>query len=314
MRIAITGGTGFVGRHLARALVRDGHEVVLISRGADRRDPGIRNLPRSVFAPVGLDNVQALARALQRCEGVAHCAGINREIGTQTYARVHIQGTANVVLAAKQAGVKKIVLLSFLRARPDCGSGYHESKWAAEEIVCKSGLDYTVLKAGVIYGRGDHMLDHLSHTLQTLPLFATVGLRDKPIRPLAVEDLLRIIEASLVENRLSGQTVAVTGPEEMLLGEAARRVGAAVGRKPLVFGAPLFAHYLLAWLLELAMVIPLVSLAQVRILSEGITEPATACGSLPDDLSPRRYFTQDQIRQGLPESGGFAWRDLRCFR
>ncbi len=314
MKIAITGGTGFVGRHLARHLVRAGHEVVLVSRGVDRRDPDIRTLPHSVLAPVGLDDVHALASAFEGCDGVAHCAGINREIGAQTYARVHVQGTENVVRAAKQAGARKIVLLSFLRARPDCGSGYHESKWATEEIVRGSGLDYTVLKAGVIYGRGDHMLDHLSHALQTFPVFARVGLRDKPIRPLAVEDLVRIIEASLVENRLSRQTVAVTGPEEISLGEAARRVGTAVGVKPLVVSAPLSAHYLLAWIYELAMVIPLVSLAQVRILSEGITEPATPCESLPNDLIPRTYFTLDQIRQGLPESGGFGWRDLRCCR
>ena len=50
-------------------------------------------------------------------------------------------------------------MLSFLRARPDCGSPYHESKWAAEQLIRESGLDYTILKAGMIYGRGDHLID-----------------------------------------------------------------------------------------------------------------------------------------------------------
>jgi uncharacterized protein YbjT (DUF2867 family) len=99
--------------------------------------------------------------------------------------------------AARIAGVGKVALLSFLRARANCGSGYHESKWAAEEILRESGLDYTILKAGVIYGRGDHMLDHLSHALFTLPVFATVGLRDRAVRPLAVEDLVKALEAVL---------------------------------------------------------------------------------------------------------------------
>jgi NADH dehydrogenase len=62
---------------------------------------------------------------------VAHCAGINREIGDQTGKRVHIEGTTNVIEAAKRAGVRKLIMLSFLRARPDCGSPYHESTWAA---------------------------------------------------------------------------------------------------------------------------------------------------------------------------------------
>lgn len=51
-------------------------------------------------------------------------------------------------------------MLSFLRARPDCGSAYRESKWAADELVRGSGLDCTIPKAGMIYGRGDHLIDH----------------------------------------------------------------------------------------------------------------------------------------------------------
>uniref|UniRef100_UPI0003B43DD4 SDR family oxidoreductase n=1 Tax=Agromyces subbeticus TaxID=293890 RepID=UPI0003B43DD4 len=124
---------------------------------------------------VDTSDVDALTRAFEGCEVVAHCAGINREIGDQSYQRVHIEGTANVIEAAKRAGVRKIIMLSFLRARPHCGSPYHETKCAAEELIRDSGLDYTILKAGMIYGRGDHLIDHLSRTVQTLPVFATVS-------------------------------------------------------------------------------------------------------------------------------------------
>lgn len=82
---------------------------------------------------------------------------------------------ATVIEAAKRAGVRKIFLLSFLRARPDCGSSYHESKWASEELIRASGLDYTILKAGMIYGRGDHLVDHLSHTAYTFRVFPRWG-------------------------------------------------------------------------------------------------------------------------------------------
>lgn len=186
MRVAITGGTGFVGRHLARELVSRGHEVALIARGERAGNRGEIDSSNVRFFRSDLSDVAELARAFSACGAVAHCASINREIGVQTYTRVHVQGTRHVVEAARRAGVSKIALLSFLRARPNCGSGYHESKWAAEEIVRQSGLDYTILKAGVIYGRGDHMLDHLSHALYTFPAFATVGFEDKPVRPLAV--------------------------------------------------------------------------------------------------------------------------------
>jgi NADH dehydrogenase len=85
-------------------------------------------------------------------------------------------------------------------------------------------MDYTVLKAGLIYGKGDHMLDHLSLALRTLPVFALVGCRDHHVRPTAVEDVVRVLQAALVEGRLSRQTVALMGPEEMPLREAVLRV------------------------------------------------------------------------------------------
>ena len=311
MRIAITGGTGFVGRHLAGTLAACGHEVVLIARGLDNRDRSVLNLPNVRFLASDLGSVPELTRAFSACGGVAHCAGINREIGRQTYQRVHVEGTRNVVEAARSAGVGKVALLSFLRARPDCGSGYHESKWAAEEIVRESGLDYTIVKAGVIYGRGDHMLDHLSHALFTLPIFATVGFEDRPVRPLAVEDLVKILQAALIDGRLSKQTFAALGPEEMPLSQAVRRVAGVIGKRPLFVRMPVWFHYALAGVLEATMKIPLVSQAQVRILSEGIVEPLPACGTLPADLLPSTCFSDEQIRRGLPEAKAFGRKDLR---
>ncbi len=312
MKIAITGGTGFLGRNVARMLSVEGHELVLIARGIDHIDAGVRQLPRTRLAHIGLDNSDQLAQAFAECQAVVHCAGINREIGKQTFYRVHVVGTEHVVRAAKSAGVKKLVLISFLRARPNCGSAYHESKWAAEELVRHSGLDYTILKCGVICGQGDHMLNHLSHAFFSFPLFAFVGSSDKPVRPNAVEDVARVVIESVLRGALSRETVAVLGPEQLGLREAVRRVASVVGKRPVMFPLPVWCHYVLGWLAERAMVIPLVSVAQVRMLSEGLAEPAPACEILQGELAPQKPFTTDQIRQGLPPAGGFSWKNLRC--
>ena len=304
MKVAITGGNGFIGRHLADRLLSEGHEPVPLVRS-------LNGTNADGVVVCDLSNVDRLARVFAGCQGVAHCAGINRETGTQTFRRVHIEGTRNVVEAAKIAGVKKIVLMSFLRARPRCRSAYHESKWAAEEIVRNSRLDYTIIKAGVVYGRGDHMLDHLSRALHTFPFFATVGFEEKTVRPLAIEDLIQVMRASLIDKRVKSQTIALVGPEEIHLSEAVRRVADVLGHHPIMFPLPVWCHELMAYVFEKTMKIPLASMAQVRILAEGVVEPATPVAKLPYDLIPTRRFTSDQIRNGLPEPGAFGVGDLR---
>lgn len=308
MKIGITGGTGFIGRHLAQRLAAEGVEVVLLAR-SDREELNGRGM---AFVESDLSDPAVLRKAFAGCDAVAHCAGINREMGRQTYRRVHIEGTRNVIEAAKQAGVKKIALMSFLRARPNCGSAYHESKWAAEELIRASGLDYTIIRASMVYGRGDHMLDHLSHALYTFPIFAMVGLKEKGIRPLAIDDLIDVMRAALMEGRLTKQTVAVTGAEELYLSEAVRRVARVTGQRVRMVRAPVWFHYALAHFWELTMKIPLAALAQVRILSEGVVESVLPCDPLPADLLPTRRFTDERILQGLPVAGAFTLRDLRC--
>jgi uncharacterized protein YbjT (DUF2867 family) len=310
MRSAITGGAGFIGGHLARRLLAEGHEVVLVTRRAGHQT-GNQNA-HAALVTSDLTDQTILAGAFSGCDAVAHCAGINREIGEQTYQRVHVEATTNVINAARQERVKKVLLMSFLRARPSCGSAYHESKWAAEEIVRNSGLDYTIIRSGMVYGLGDHMLDHLSHALYTFPFFAMVGFKEKGIRPLAIDDLVEVLRASLVENRLSRSTIAITGPEELYLSEAVRRVARVTGNHILTIPAPVWFHFVLARFWELTMKVPLAARAQVRILSEGVVEPALPCDLLPVDLLPERTFTDEQIRNGLPAPGPFTLRDLRC--
>src|SRR4029453_13796180 len=106
--------------------------------------------------------------------------------------------------------------------------------------------------------------------------------RERPVRPLAVEDLVRVLEAALVEGSLSRMTVSLTGPEQLPLSEAVRRVARVLNKPTLIIAAPIWFHYLLAQLSEWTMKVPLVAKAQVRILSEGVIEPATSCDALPD--------------------------------
>jgi nucleoside-diphosphate-sugar epimerase len=299
MKIAIPGGTGFIGRHVARDLIGRGHEVIIIARGHYSRNT--QPVEGATFLAIDANNTDELTAAFEGCEAVVHCAGTSVEDSNQTFYRLHVEGTRSAVSAAERAHVKKFVLVSYLNIRPDVNSEYHTTKWQGEEIVRSSKLNFTILKAGLIYGQGDHLIHNLSTLFRKMPVFAAVGLKEKSVRLVAVEDLVEVIRASLDEDRFARQTVAVLGPEEFPFSQAARRIASAMGKPSLlVLPFPVFFHRLLALFSERFMPKPLITKSQVQMLADGISKPTLESVPLPEDLKPKTFFTEEQIRKGLP--------------
>jgi nucleoside-diphosphate-sugar epimerase len=300
MKIAITGGTGFIGRHVARDLVARGHDVIVIARGQYTRNS--QPVEGAAFFTLDANDTDRLAQAFQGCDAVVHCAGTSVEDAQQTFRRLHVEGTRSAVTAAERARVKKFVLVSYLNVRPNVNSEYHTTKWQGEEIVRASTLNFTILKAGLVYGQGDHLLHNLSNLFRKMPVFAAVGLREKTVRLVAVEDLVDVIRASLDEDHFARQTVAVLGPEEFPFSQAARQIAKAMGKPSLiVLPFPVFFHRILAFFSERFMPKPLITKSQVQMLADGISQPTLESVPLPDELKPKTLFTEEQIRKGLPK-------------
>lgn len=155
------------------------------------------------------------------------------------------------------------------------------------------------------------MLDHLSHALYTLPVFLGIGSRR--VRPLAIGDAVDVLMAALVDGGLQNQTVGLVGPTEIGFDDAARLVADVIGKRRIFVRAPLAFHHVLVLAAERSMTVPLIALAQVRILEEEVVEPARAPDLLPDDLWPSTPFDEESIRAGLPDPGPFRFTDLRWF-
>lgn len=306
----ITGGTGFIGTHLCHRLGAAGHECVLLARGrSDVPDVG----PETTVIEGSVADPDPVAEACVGADAVCHLAGINYERGDQTYEAVHVRGTAHVVEAAEAAGVDRIVLSSYLRARPDGPGAYLQSKWAAEELVRDAGPSGTVAKIGLVFGPGDQLLTSVARTIATAPIFPGFRGRDPEFRPVSVDDVVSVLAVAAVEERLADATVGVNGPEPMTLSELVPLVGTAMGRSPRVVPTPIAGLRLAAWAQERLFARPLITRAGVQMLAAGATEPAPAAivDDLPVGLVPQRALTVGRVEDALGDPKRIGIGDLR---
>lgn len=180
--IFITGGTGFVGRHLIARLLSLGEQARILARGS-------ADIPGAELVQGDLTDPSSFAGYLKGCRAVIHLVGIIRESGRNTFRRIHVLGTQNVVEACKEAGVTRLLHMSALGARPDAASRYHRSKWKAEEIVRGSGLEATIFRPSVIFGAGNAFIPQIRDLLRR-PVTPVIGNGMSLSQPIWVEDVV----------------------------------------------------------------------------------------------------------------------------
>src|SRR5580698_3750127 len=171
MRVFLTGASGFVGREVFRQLRAAGHSVRVLSR----RPQSDRALADREVRPGDVTDAASFAGGMAGMDAVVHLVGIINEIGANTFENVHTRGTEILLAAAREAGVKRFVHMSALGTRPNAASRYHKSKWAAEELVRNSGLDWTIFRPSIIYGREDQFVNLFARISRWSPVLPIIG-------------------------------------------------------------------------------------------------------------------------------------------
>jgi nucleoside-diphosphate-sugar epimerase len=244
-RVAVTGASGFIGRHLVERLAALGDAVRAIHRPDSRRSAPAG--AAVVRAPL---EVSALTEAFRGVDVVVHLAGVVSATRTADFFDVNVRGTRAVAQAARAAGARLVHISSLAAAgpapptaprseddRPAPITPYGDSKLEGERVVAATqGLAWTILRPGIVYGPGDRAL---------LPLFkwARIGVMPLVGRASAaysivhVSDLVRTIEAAIASGS-AGDTLFVGHPEPASARALLERVRDAVGGAALVVPVP----------------------------------------------------------------------------
>jgi uncharacterized protein YbjT (DUF2867 family) len=225
----VTGGTGFVGTHLANTLLRRGHAVAILARTPattrNRYNRPVEALRGDVLDPA------SLATACIGRDAIVHLVGIIHEKGEQTFDRMHQSATENVIGAARSAGVRRLLHMSAMGTSEDSPSAYGRTKAAGEKLVRASGLDWTIFRPSIIFGPGDGFVSLLAPIVRSNPLFIPViGPGTTGFMPVSVSDVARVFADTLEKPETVGRVFEVGGPQTLTLNEIYREIAMAVGK------------------------------------------------------------------------------------
>jgi nucleoside-diphosphate-sugar epimerase len=265
MKVLVTGATGFVGSHLARALAATGHSVRALARPSKRArrlaDAGIEVVEGQ------LTNAGSVESAAQGCDRIFHLAAAFRHVAhsDEHYWRVNVGGTLNVLAAARAHGCERLVHCSTggvhghidrppadetYRFNP--GDVYQRTKLEAELAVtaaAKEGMPVSIVRPGAIYGEGDLRFLRLFQAIQRRR-FAMVGSGRTRLHMVYVDDMVRGLMLAGTHPDARGETFLIAGAEAPTLNEVAAGVADAMGARRPSLHVPVWPVYAAAALCE----------------------------------------------------------------
>lgn len=298
MRVAVFGGTGFVGSYLIDALIASNHApAVLLRHGSENK---LRHARRCRVTAGDLNSADAIDATLEDCDAIVYSVGILRENPKRgiTFEALQYESAVRVAESAKSHGISRFVMMSAngVKAR---GTRYQETKFRAEEHLKASGLALTIFRPSVIFGDPRGMLEFATQLCRDMiapPQPATAFFAGRsPARgairmsPVHVEDVALAVLRALEDPDTIGRTYSLGGPETLTWTEMLRRIARSVGKKKWILPMPIGLMRLAAAALDRFQFFP-VTRDQLTMLEEGNTaDPAPLemlIGRRPAAFSP----------------------------
>lgn len=247
--VAVTGATGFVGRHTVALLLERGYAVRALTRSREKAasvfPPDAIGRGRLELCDGTLDDPDALRHLADGCGACIHLVGIIRETTGQSFSKVHTDGTRAIVEACRQKNPDmRFVHMSALGVGPDKRAGYRDSKHRAAQVVANSPLRWTVIKPGLIHGHDGEFtqmaLDWVrgkAPPFLFLPYFSRwkpsgFGFEPPRVAPVFVKDVARVFVDALRLDGTIAKTYDLSGPDPLPFPEMLRTYARNLSPRP----------------------------------------------------------------------------------
>jgi NADH dehydrogenase len=252
LSICILGGTGFLGTRLVARLIKDGHQVTVLSRDREQHKH-LLVLPGLTLENCDVYEEAQLSERFRGQDVVINLVGIlnERGFGGQGFRRAHVELTRGVLQAARSAGVTRLLQMSALKAAADAPSYYLRTKGEAERLIREqNGLDWTIFQPSVMFGPGDSFLNRFAALLASIPLAFPLAKPNARLQPVFVDDVIDALLRCLHGGASSRQSYQLGGPRVYTLREIVSLVASITGQRRWIIGLPDFLGRLQALLMD----------------------------------------------------------------
>lgn len=247
--ICVLGGSGFVGGHVCAALAARGYRVRVPTRDAER-SKRLTTLPTVEPLTVDVHDANSLIECLRGCDAVINLVGVlHGGRGNASFAAAHARLAQELVTACRETGVRRLLHMSSLNAATNAPSEYLRSKGEAEAIVRASGLDFTIFRPSILFGREDKFLNLFAMMLKQFPLLIVPAAHAR-FQPVYAGDVARVFADALQRQDSIGQSFDLCGPRVYTMQQLVEFVAHTTGHQRIIFGADSTLTNIMAFTME----------------------------------------------------------------